>query len=264
MEESVLVTGASSGIGREIAKEVAADGYPVALNARRKDRLEELADQVEDEFDVEARIYPGDLTEEDAASTLKDELDSDGVTVHTLVNNAGYAVYGNFHENSREEELDMLDLNVHAFTDMAKQFVPEMVERGEGGVLNAGSIASHYPTPTMAAYGASKAYVLSFTRALAYEVEPHGVTVTAYCPGPVETEFMERGGVEDSNVGGGMTHTPEEVAEKAWRGYRKGKRIVHPSRSISFFAFLTRLLPEKTSTYLGGNGIEEGLSWKPF
>ncbi len=265
MEDTVLVTGASIGIGRQIAHEAAADGHPVALTARREAELREAADEIREEHDVEAVVYPLDLTAEDVAVELKDELDEDDVDVHTLVNNAGFGVYGGFHESDRGQTLKMLDLNVTAFTDLARQFTPEMVERGEGGVLNAGSIASYYPSPQMSVYGASKAYVLSFSRALAHELEPHGVTVTAYCPGPVETEFLERGGVEDSNVGGvSITHTPEEVAETAWRGYRRGDRIVHPTRTIGFFAWASRLLPEKIATKFGENGVEEGTGYLPF
>ena len=264
MDDAVLVTGASSGIGAEIARFAASDGFDLVLTARREERLREVADSVEDEHGVETFVVTKDLSEPGAARELYDEVEGADIGVHTLVNNAGFGVYGGFEETDWETELDMLYVNVFALTELTKLFVPPMVERGEGGVLSAGSIASYFPTPRMSVYAASKAYVLWLSRALAHEFKDDGLTVTAYCPGPVETEFMERGGVENSAIDEGLTDDAETIARAAWNGYRSGRRIVWGSRRTALFARLGRLLPHKTVTSLSDNVVDEGVSYNPL
>lgn len=259
---TVLVTGASGGIGTEFVRRVADDGFDVVLTARREERLKELADEVEDEHDVSATVITKDLSASDAPQELYDEVSDEGIEVHTLVNNAGFGVYGRFDETNGDAETDMIQVNITALTNLTKLFFPPMVERGSGGVINLGSLASYYPSPRSAVYGASKAYVLSFSRALAQEFDDEDVTVTALCPGPVETKFVD-GEMEGSNITEGITHTPEEVAKAGWKGYNRGKRVVLPSKSISFFAQATRLMPEKLATRLGENAMEEGISFIP-
>jgi short-subunit dehydrogenase len=263
-EGAVLVTGASSGIGAELARVAASDGFDVVLTARREERLVEVADSVEGEHGVETHVVTKDLADRDAPQELYDELRDAGIEVHTLVNNAGFGVYGGFDETDAGAELDMLRLNVVALTHLTKLFVPPMVERGEGGVLNAGSIASYFPTPRMAVYGATKAYVLWLTRALAHEFEDDGLTVTAYCPLPVETEFMEKNYVSESALDEGITNDPETVARKAWEGHKKGRRVVWTSSAGARFARLGRLLPHRTVTSLSADVMEEGVSYNPF
>ncbi|MDZ7689285.1 MAG: SDR family oxidoreductase [Halobacteriales archaeon] len=264
MDDAVLVTGASSGIGAELAHVAGSDGFDVVLTARREERLHEIADEVEEEHGVETFVVKKDLSETDAPCELYDEVDDAGIDVHTLVNNAGFGVYGGFDGTDWDTELDMLRVNVVAVTELTKLFVPEMVEHGEGGVLSAGSIASYFPTPRMAVYGATKAYVLWLSRALAHEFEDDGLTVTAYCPLPVETEFMGRNNVEESALEEGITNDAETVARNAWKGYRSGKRIVWTSRAGARFARLSRLLPHRTVTSLSADVMEEGVSYNPF
>lgn len=261
---TVLITGASSGIGAELTRVVASEGYDVVLTARREERLREVADVVEDEHGVEAEVIPKDLSKSEAPQELYDETVVSGTEIHTVINNAGFPVYGRFDESDLGAELDMIAVNMTAVTHLSKLFLPEMVERGEGGLLNAASIASYYPTPEMSVYAATKAYVLSLSLALENEFRDDGVTVTAYAPGPVETEFMERGGVDESHIDSGMTHDAETVARKAWEGYTAGKRVVYPSKSIWFFVQTGRFIPQKTAVSFGKNGIEEGLSYNPF
>jgi short-subunit dehydrogenase len=263
-EGVVLITGASSGIGAEVARVAASDGFDLVLTARREENLNEVADSVEDEHGVGVTVLKKDLTDPDAPQELYDETEGAGIGVHTLVNNAGFGVYGGFEETDSEAELDMLRVNVLAVTQLTKLFVPDMVERGEGGVLSAGSIASYFPTPRMAIYGATKAYVLWFTRALAHEFEDDGLTVTAYCPLPVETEFMERNNVDQSAINEGITNDAETVAENAWSGYRSGRRIVWTSPTGARFARLGRLLPQRTVTSLSADVMDEGVSYNPL
>ena len=261
---TVLITGASSGIGAELARVVASEGYNLVLTARREERLRDVADVVEDEHGVEAEVIPKDLSRLEAPQELYDETEGSGTKIHTLVNNAGFPVHGRFDESNLGAELDMIAVNITAVTHLSKLFIPEMVERGEGGLLNAASISSYYPTPKMSVYAATKAYVLSLSLALENEFRDDGVTVTAYAPGPAETEFMERGGVDESHIGSGITHDAETVARKAWSGYTTGKRVVYPSKSIWLFVQTGRFIPQKTAVSFGKNGVEQGLSYNPF
>jgi len=258
---TALVTGASSGIGRELAQLAAADGYDVVVTARREERLRELAETVEEEHGVSATVVTQDLADPDAAETLYETVRDAELDVDVLVNNAGVPLYGQFTETDREAERDMLRVNITAPTELAKLFLPAMVERGRGGVLNTASLTSFYPVPGKAVYGATKAYLLSLSRALAHEVEETGVMVTALCPGVVETEYAERGGVDESGTMSGVTNDPRTVAEAGWNGFRSGERIVLPSAFATYAAQLTRVLPRETVTDLGERTIEDGASW---
>ncbi len=215
----------------------------------------------EAEHGVSATVVAQDLAEPDAADRLHEAIRDAGIDVDVLVNNAGVPLYGEFTETDREAERGMLRVNVTAPTELTKLFVPGMVERGRGGVLNTASLTSFYPVPGKAVYGATKSYLLSFSRALAHEVEDEGVTVTALCPGVVETEYAERGNVDESGTMSGVTNDPRSVAEAGWNGFRDGERIVLPSGFASYAAQLTRVLPRRTVTDLGEQTIEEGASW---
>ena len=170
-------------------------------------------------------------------------------------------VYGRFTETDLADEMTVLDVNVRALTALTKQFVRPMVDRGEGAVLNTASLASFYPLPTKAVYAATKSYVLSFSRSLAHDLSDEGVTVSAVCPGPVETEYAERGGVEDSETMSGSTNDAESVAEAGWQGLKDGERIIFPSTLAAYGGQLVRLLPRRRATVIGEETIEEGASW---
>jgi len=259
---TVLITGASGGIGTALVRHITDDGYDVVLTARREKRLKELAEEVKDEHGVSATVVTKDLSEPGSSRELYEEVQEGGTEIHTLINNAGFGVYGRFDETNGDAETDMIRVNITALTNLTKLFLPQMVKRDSGGIINLGSLASYYPSPRSAVYGASKAYVLSFSRALAQEFNDESVTVTALCPGPVETEFVD-GEMEGSNITEGISHTPEEVAKAGWKGYNSGKRVVLPSKSISLFAQATRLMPERLATRLGENAMEEGISFIP-
>lgn len=259
--KTALITGASSGIGRELADVIAADGYDLVVTARREKRLESLAGELRSAYGVEVTVLPGDLSEPDAASTLFEAVTEAGIDVHTLVNNAGVPTYGRFTETDLDRERDMMQVNMVTLTELTKLFGREMAERGEGAILNTASLAAFYPIPKKAVYAATKSYVLSFSRALAHELEDDGVTVTALCPGAVETEYEARGNVEESETMSGVTNDPRSVAEAGWEGLENGDRIVLPSAFATYGAQIKRLLPRKTVTKLGESTVEEGASW---
>lgn len=260
-DRTALVTGASSGIGREIAELAAADGCDVVVTARREERLETVADELETDHGVSTTVITQDLAEPSGPDELFDAVTDAGIEVHTLVNNAGVPVYGEFTETDRAAERDMRRVNMDALTELTKLFVPGMVERGSGAILNTASLASFYPIPKKAVYAATKSYVLSFSRALAHELEAEGITVTALCPGVVETEYVERGNVDESNTDEGVTNDPRSVAEAGWNGLADGERIVFPSAFATYGAQLMRLLPRRTVTDLGERTVEDGQSW---
>ena len=191
---TALVTGASSGIGADLARELATRGHGVTLVARREARLTELAAELHKAHGVRAEVVALDLTDADARGGLPGTLAERGLTVEVLVNNAGFSTTGPVHRSDRLREMAMIRTDVEAVVDLCSIFLPGMVERGRGAVLNVASTAAFQPLPGQAGYGGSKAFVLSYTRALRAEVRARGVTVTALCPGPVKTEFAESAG----------------------------------------------------------------------
>jgi short-subunit dehydrogenase len=225
-DSTCVVTGASSGIGAEIARELTRRGYGVTLVARREERLRELAA----ELGVGADVHACDVTDPGARVGLAEALEARGRTVAALVDNAGFSTSGRFWESARERELDMVRTNVEAVVDFCALFVPGMVERGEGAVLNLASTAAFQPLPMQAAYAATKAFVLSFTEALHAELKGTGVSATALCPGPVKTEFVEVAGLQkaEDELPGFAWSTPEAVAKAGVAGMADGKRVVIP------------------------------------
>jgi short-subunit dehydrogenase len=187
--KTALVTGASSGIGLDLAKRFAAEGYDVALVARSEGKLKEVAAALEAEHKVRAHVVTADLAKAGAADALVAALDARGIDVDVLVNNAGYASYGAFAETDLADELAMIQVNVVVLTHLTKLLVRKMVAKRSGRVLNVASTAAFQPGPLMAVYYATKAYVLSFSEAIAEELRDTGVTVTALCPGPTRTAF---------------------------------------------------------------------------
>jgi short-subunit dehydrogenase len=226
---TALVTGASSGIGAAIAAELANRGHNVVLVARREDRLRELAQNLEGSG-IRAEAIAADLGDPAERDRVQGEIEGHGLAVEILVNNAGFGGGPNFADTDRDRLLEMTRLNVEAVVDLAARFVPAMVTRGRGAVINTASTAAFQPVPGTANYAATKAFVLSFSEAISSELGPKGITVTALCPGPVRTEFMEAADLEHTEEGTPdfLWSTAEEVAAAAVRGAEQGKRVVVP------------------------------------
>jgi hypothetical protein len=241
--EAVLVTGASSGIGWELAKLFAADKSNLILVARKREKLEELAAQVRRENGVEVRVLAEDLADPRSPQVIFDALAADGVEVAVLVNNAGFGAVGSVADLPLEKQLDMVQVNVTALTHLTRLFLPSMIQRRSGGILNVGSTAGFQPGPYMAVYYATKAYVLSFTEALAEELLGTGVKVTCLAPGPTATGFAAAADMEKKLLFRLGTADARTVAQAGYREFRRGKLLVIPGVMNKLGAFAGRLLP---------------------
>ena len=243
MAETVLVTGPSSGIGEELARLFAADGSDLVLVARSEERLRDLAAELEQAHGISARVEVVDLSEPEQLAALCRRLSDDGVEVDVLVNNAGFGAHGAVAELDLGRQLEMVRLHVEALTALTRHLLPDMLERRRGGVLNVASIAAFQPGPFMAVYYATKAYILSFSEALAEEARGTGVTVTALAPGPTVTGFEKEAGLEHTLLFkfGPMAAAP--VARAGHRGFRKGRVLVIAGLVNRVLAFSTRLAP---------------------
>jgi uncharacterized protein len=241
---TALITGASSGFGIEFTRLFGADGWNVVMVARSGAAMETVAQEVEERDGVEVIVLPKDLSKPSASAEIVASLDQRGVMVDALVNSAGFATYGEFWRDDPGVQAAMLQVNVAALTELSRLIVPGMIERGEGRVLNLGSIASFVPAPMTAAYAATKAYVLSLSLALAQEVKGTGVTITCLCPGPTETGFQRRADMGDSAlIRGRRLPGAREVAEAGYAALKAGKPYLVTGGVSRAYAFGTRFLP---------------------
>jgi short-subunit dehydrogenase len=241
-ERVTLITGASAGIGAELARVFASNGHRVVLVARRADRLAALAGEIAAAGRAAPIVIPCDLQQPDACDKIAAVLAAEGVEVEYVVNNAGYGLFGKAVELDRAEQLGIIDINVSAMTDLSLRFADSLI-RHRGGILNVGSIAGFLPGPGMAVYYASKAYVLSFSEALRRELAPRGVRVTALCPGPVPSEFQARAGFKPGFDSAILNVSASDVAQAGYRGLMANKRAVLPGLGIKIVPFLLRLFP---------------------
>jgi hypothetical protein len=239
-----LVTGASSGIGLELARVAAARGHDLVLVARGEDALRALAAELERDHGAAAHIVPADLSAPEGPDATARAVEDLGLEVDVLVNNAGFGLYGDFLATDLEIERDMIAVNVVAPTVLAKRFAVPMVQRGRGRILNVASTAAFQPGPRMAVYYATKAYVLSFSLALSIELQGTGVTVTCLAPGPVRTPFRERARVSASRLfSGERGREPAEVARAGWAALERGRRLVIPGAWNRIGAGAARVVP---------------------
>jgi short-subunit dehydrogenase len=239
---SALITGASAGIGLELARVFAGAGYNLILVSRDQVRLEKLAAELKP---AAVRVIAKDLSLADAP----EELHRMAPKVDVLVNNAGFGVFGKFSDNSLSQELNMMQLNMTALVVLTKLYLADMIAARSGRIMNVASTAAFQPGPLMALYYATKAFVLSFSEAIANELEGTGVTVTALCPGPTATEFQERGKMQDSGlVKGKKMMTARAVAEDGYRGLMAGKTIVIPGLQNKLMAQSLRVSPRSLVT----------------
>jgi short-subunit dehydrogenase len=244
-ERTALITGASAGIGVELAKELARRGHGVTLVARREDRLKTLADELAATHGVRTEVMAADLADDDARTELAAEIARRELTVDVLVNNAGFTTMGPVSQSDPAREVAMIRTDVEAVAHLCSLFVPGMVERSRGAVLNVASTAAFQPLPGQAGYGGSKAFVLAYTRALAEELRGSGVTATTLCPGPVKTEFAEVMGLSEQESGESLPQfmwvTAADVAKDAVAAMDKGRDVVipgTPNRIAARFAYL--------------------------
>ncbi|WNQ10124.1 SDR family oxidoreductase [Paenibacillus aurantius] len=248
MNETVLVTGASGGIGLELAGLFAKDGYDLVLAARSADKLEEIKRELEKRHGISVTVLPQNVSGRENVEALWSAVEARGLTIDILVNNAGYGLYGPFAETDLTDELNMIDLNVSALTHLTKLAVRGMVSRGKGRILNVASLAAFQPGPLMAVYYATKAYVLSFSEALAHELQGTGVTVTALCPGATATGFEKRAKLESSRLFKMGVMDVGTVSRAGYRGLLKGKRIVVPGFKNVLMVNASRFLPRRVVT----------------
>ena len=246
---TAVVTGASSGIGREFARLAAKSGRDVVLVARRVERLEQLYRELTQNFGVAALSVAADLSDPAAPARIFRDVTERSGEVGLLVNAAGLGVHGFFADTPLEKELETIRVNVLALTELTKLFLPGMLGRRRGVIVNVASTAAFQPGPLMAVYYATKAYVLSFTEALAEELRGTGVTATALCPGPTITEFQEHAGMEDTPLfRGPLVLDAATVARAGYEGAMRGKRVVVPGLANRVLSLGARIGPRRLAT----------------
>lgn len=247
-KETVLITGASSGIGKEMARLFALEGSQVILVARNKAALDELAVELFADYGTRARVMKADLSKPATPKKIFDTLSDEGVQVDVVVNNAGFGQRGAVADTDPQRNVDMVQVNVTALTALTNLFLPGMIERGRGGILNVASTAAFQSGPFMAVYYATKAYVVSFTDALYEEVKGTGVHVSCLCPGPTQTGFVEEAGMQDTKL---FKHanfvSARDVAQEGITGLRNNNAVVVTGLGNKVGAFGARFMPRSLS-----------------
>ena len=249
--QTALVTGGSGGIGLEIAKVLARNGFDLVLVARTRDTLEAAAGQLEGKFGARVHVFAADLRRPDAPQAIFDFLHNENIPIDVLVNNAGFGVGGEFADTKLQRELEMIQVNISALTHLTKLFLPAMIKRKAGRVLNVASTAAFQPGPLMAVYYATKAYVLSFSQALAEELRHSGVTVTALCPGPTATGLAASADLRSSRLftAFGVAHAAD-VAAFGVAAMMHGRRVAIPGIKNKIVAQASRFVPRAVSAKL--------------
>lgn len=243
--KTALITGASGGIGKDFAIKFAQEGHDLIIVARSEDKLNDLAAELQNTHPLSVSVIAADLSTVDAADRLYEAIAEQGLQVDILVNNAGYATYGKFWELDYEREMRMIRLNVHTLAALTHRFLPAMIERGHGKILNVASTAAFQPGPLMANYYATKAFVLSFSEALHNELEGTGVSVTALCPGPTESGFQSRAEMTDSKLVQNGLMKSMDVVNIGYDALQKGRPVVVPGLRNKVLALSTRLIPRQ-------------------
>lgn len=241
---TAVVTGASTGIGREFADLAARDGYDVVLVARAESVLQAVAADLRQKWKRNVTVIAKDLAHPEAPREIFDAVSDAGLEVEVLVNNAGFGLLGKFWELDEREQVDMVQLNVTALTHLTRLFLPQLIARRRGMIMNVASTAAFQPGPLMSVYYATKAYVVSFSEAIYNEAREYGVTVTCVCPGPTKTEFDKRARTSNTKLfASGHVMTARQVAEIGWKAMKRGKPLVVTGALNALTAFLTRFAP---------------------
>lgn len=259
MKNVALITGASSGIGKELAWIHAKNGNDLVLTARRETELQKLKDELHQAYGVIVVVIAKDLSDLNSPYEIYRETESKGIQIDFLINNAGFAGYGYFHERIPEDDLKMINVNVTSLMLLTKLYLPGMTARRKGKILNVSSSASFIPGPMQSVYYATKAFVTSFSQALAEELRDKGVTVTALCPGMVNTEFVESSGMGDANI---MKYqkaaNAQETAEVGYHDMMKGKLLSFDKKSMKFsMRWLSPFVPRRTLLKISRKTMEK-------
>ena len=242
--KTALITGASSGIGKELARIHASKGGNVVLVARRGAELESLRSELEDKYKVDVSIFQQDLSKECAAKNVYEFCKEKNIEIEYLMNNAGFGGHGNFVDRPLDKDVEMIHLNIQALVELSHLFLQDMKKRKAGKILNTASTAGYLPGPLQATYFATKAFVVSFTKGISHELKPHGITVTALCPGPVKTEFEFVAGMGNGEMFKNGA-TAYSTALKGYNAMMKGKRICISDIGLNFMIkFLLPVIPD--------------------
>lgn len=250
MEKYTLITGATSGIGYEIALTFAKNKHNLFLVSRNLDKLRDIKSSIEEEYKVKIKIFNIDLSQETSAETIYNEVMKENIIVENLINNAGFGSFGLFHEVDFTKDLEMIDVNIKSLTAMLKFFIPHLIQNGGGGIMNVASTAAFQPGPLMSVYYASKAYVLSLSQALRVELKPYNIRVITLCPGPTATNFQSKAQVKKADIAKNAMMTADKVAKEAYVGFIKGKDIIIPGSGNKFLVYSSKLLPRKLISYI--------------
>ncbi|MCB1755354.1 MAG: SDR family oxidoreductase [Gammaproteobacteria bacterium] len=257
MANTALITGASSGIGLELARIHAGKGGNLILVARSKDKLETLATELSDHHGIKVSVIAEDLSRAESAQTIFEQTEALGLQVDTLINNAGFGGHGRFHQRELAAEQAMMQVNMVSLTNLTHLYLQGMVARRQGKILNVSSTASFAPGPLQAVYYASKAYVTSFTQAIADEVAEFNITATALCPGAVATGFVAAGNLQGVAIWKNAK-SPRSVAEFGYKAMEAGELVAINERSLRLmFNWITPLLPRKTLLKMSRNAMEK-------
>lgn len=248
---TAVVTGASKGIGYELSRLLARDGYNLILIARSEELLGEVAGELEGEYSIQAHVMAQDLSLAMAGDELATRIQGLNLPIHVLVNNAGIGSQGPFSQSSGITNLEMVMINIVALTRLTQLLLPELVAN-RGKILNTSSLAAFQPTPYFAVYAATKAYILSFSQALAVELQSTGVSVTALCPGVTDTGFIQRAGMEDVPAAQGKLLSPRTVAEIGYRGMLRGKSVVVPGFKEKAMVVAGSIAPRRLVARIAG------------
>jgi uncharacterized protein len=256
---TALITGASAGLGREFAKLAARDGHDVILVARRKERLQELAEQLGAAHAVSATVIAADLADRDAPRAIVEKIYAAGLSVDFLINNAGFGSRGAYGDSDFAREAEMVDVNIRALMELTHRFLPSMLARKSGRILNVASLAGFVPGPYMATYYATKAFVLSFSEALAAELRGTGIAVTALCPGPTNTEFSSVANSERTNLFRAGSADAAGVASYGYRAMLAGRAVAIPGLANKVIAHGAALTPRAVVRFLAAwvNRVKE-------
>lgn len=248
MSKTVIITGATTGIGYELAKLFAIDKFDLVIIARNEIKLRQTAAELQKDYKVNVKIISKDLSDQNSAVEIYNEIIKENINVDILVNNAGFGAHGAFADSDLKNDVDMLNLNITSLVILNRLFLEEMKKKNSGKILNVASTAAFQPGPFMAVYYATKAFVLSFSEAVSEELSGTNVTVSCLCPGPTETEFQNRAGIGETKMMNRKKFTvmsAEEVALIGYESLMKGKRTIIPGLVNKSGAFLVRFLPRK-------------------